>query len=179
MGQTQVRLTQRGRAGMQFLGHLRGIASAGLRDRARTDFERDSDGQALQATAATMDAAPYRAWMKLVREASRVAARSDAYRFERFYQYMGGHEIFVRGICAVEECRKEIELARSEQSKAEQDEGTSLDLQPGLPEPRYFPVEWHTQPGGWDGYDLYGEVFQYAFGPNVFRYGGYAVVEPG
>lgn len=179
MGQTQVRLTQRGRAGMQFLGHLRGIASAGLRDRARTDFERDSDGQALQATAATMDAAPYRTWMKLVREASRVAARSDAYRFERFYQYMGGHEIFVRGICAVEECRKEIEQARSEQSKTEQDDGTSLDLLPGLPEPRYFPVEWHTQPGGWDGYDLYGEVFQYAFGPNVFRYGGYAVVEPG
>ena len=105
MGQTEVRLTQRGRAGMQFLGHLRGIASAELRDRAREDFARDSDAKALSMTARDMADAPYRDWMKLVRDASRVAERSDAYRFERFYQYVGGHEIFVRGICAVEECR--------------------------------------------------------------------------
>jgi ubiquinone/menaquinone biosynthesis C-methylase UbiE len=177
MGQTQVKLTQRGRAGMQFLGHLRGIASSDLRDRAREDFEQDSDGQALSATAASMPDASYRDWMKVVRDASHVAERSDAYRFERFYQYVGGHEIFSRGICAIEECRDEIERARAEESG--DSDGTTLDLQPGLPEPRYFPIEWHTQPGGWDGYDLYGEMFQYAFGPNVFRYGGYAVVETG
>lgn len=177
MGQTQVRLTQRGRAGMQFLGHLRGIASAGLRDRARADFAQDPDAKALSATARAMEDAPYRDWMKLVRDASRVAERSDAFKFERFYQYVGGHEIFVRGICAVEECRAEIEQARAEETH--NDDRTSLDLLPGLPEPKYFPVEWHTQPGSWDGYDLYGEVFQYAFGPNVFRYGGYAVVETG
>ena len=177
MEQPQIRLKQRGRAGMQFLGHLRGIASDGLRARAREDFERDSDARSLSTQAKSMSDAPYRAWMKLVREASRVAERSDAYRFERFYQYTGGHEIFTRGICAVEECRAEIEAVRAADTK--EDGRTSLDLLPDLPKPRYYPVEWHTQPGGWDGYDLYGEMFQYAFGPNVFRYGGYSVVESG
>ncbi|MEQ8248587.1 MAG: class I SAM-dependent methyltransferase [Alphaproteobacteria bacterium] len=131
----------------------------------------------MSTRAKSMPDASYRAWMKLVRDASRVAERSDAYRFERFYQYVGGHEIFIRGICAVEECRSEIEAVRA--ADTDNDGRTSLDLLPDLPKPRYYPVEWHTQPGGWDGYDLYGEMFQYAFGPNVFRYGGYAVVESG
>ncbi len=175
---TDVRLTQRGRAGMQFLGHLRGISSSNIRDLARSAFEADPDGRRLAEAARALPATDTRGWMRVVRDASKVAQRSDAYRFERFYQFVGGHEIFVRGICATEECREAI--ARKNESDTAKDDGTTLDLREGLPQPRYFPaVEWHTQPGGWDGYDLYGEMFQYAFGPYVFRYGGYAVVESG
>jgi AraC family transcriptional regulator of adaptative response / DNA-3-methyladenine glycosylase II len=31
-------------------------------------------------------------------------------------------------------------------------------------------------PGGWDGFDLYGAMFSYVVGPNIFKYGGYAAV---
>lgn len=178
MTDSNVVLSQRGRAGMQFLGHLRGIASGHLRDLARDAFSRDPVGNALEVEARELAVDDIHGWMRVVRDASKVAKRSDAHRFERFYQYVGGHEIFARGICATEECRGEIERQRSRLEEV--DDGTFLELADGIEVPRYASeVEFHTQPGGWDGYDLYGEMFQYAFGPNVFRYGGYAVVESG
>nr|WP_246543836.1 class I SAM-dependent methyltransferase [Novosphingobium profundi] len=53
----------------------------------------------------------------------------------------------------------------------------SLTLDEGLEIPRYYArVEWHLEPGGWDGYDLYGALFAFGVGPYVFSKGGYAAV---
>ena len=176
---SDVRLTQRGRAGMQFLGQLRGVASAHLRDIARADFAATPPALARVADAAADPAAAPRDWVKRVRQAQRVADQSAAYRFERFYQHFGGTEIFVRGICAIEECRDQIRADDEQTVAAFPDDGTTLELDPALVSPDYVDVEWHTQPGGWDGFDLYGPMFQHCFAPHVFRFGGYAVIETG
>jgi ubiquinone/menaquinone biosynthesis C-methylase UbiE len=43
----------------------------------------------------------------------------------------------------------------------------------------YDGVEWHLEPGGWDGYDLQGPMFMAGIGPYVFSRGGYAAVDAG
>ncbi|MBM3505537.1 MAG: class I SAM-dependent methyltransferase, partial [Alphaproteobacteria bacterium] len=168
-----VRLTQRARAGMQFLGMLRAIASSDLRDQAREEFFANERAAPLVEATRREPDAPVSTWMKRVRQASFVAGESEAYRHERFYQGVGGREIFVRGICAIEECRDQLAKA------APPDTGSRLDLDPTVVPPGFWHTEWHTMPGGWDGYDLYGPMFQHVITPHVFRYGGYAVVETG
>jgi SAM-dependent methyltransferase len=41
----------------------------------------------------------------------------------------------------------------------------------------YDGVEWHLEPGGWDGYDLAMPMFAAGVGPYVFSLGGYAAVD--
>jgi ubiquinone/menaquinone biosynthesis C-methylase UbiE len=158
---------------MQFLGMLRAIASRDLRDIARRDFENNPAARPLIDEAKQAPNSPVSAWMKRVRQASHVAGESEAYRFERFYQGVGGREIFVRGICAIEECRDQLKPT------AAPPESPRLQLDATIEAPRFWHTEWHTMPGGWDGYDLYGPMFQHIFGAHVFPYGGYAVVESG
>ena len=56
----------------------------------------------------------------------------------------------------------------------------TVELDPDLKMPDYYDgVEWHLEPGGWDGYDLYGPVFAFGIGPRVFRHGGFAAVGAG
>ena len=38
-------------------------------------------------------------------------------------------------------------------------------------------VEWHLEPGGWDGYDMAQPMFMAGIGPYVFAHGGYAAVD--
>jgi SAM-dependent methyltransferase len=60
------------------------------------------------------------------------------------------------------------------------DDPERLQLDPELVPPLYQSrTEWHLEPGGWDGYDLYGPLFAFAVGPHVFRHGGYAAVGAG
>src|SRR3546814_10102868 len=56
----------------------------------------------------------------------------------------------------------------------------SVELDPAIEAPAYHAqTEWHLEPGGWDGYDLYGPLFAFAVGPHVSRHGGYAAVGAG
>lgn len=116
-------------------------------------------------------------WRERLQRSREIAERLSSYRFERFNQRYVAEEVFNRAIPAVEEFREKFE-----QFFQLPDGPTigSLELDPGIKFPSYYDrVEWHLEPGGWDGYDLYGAVLAFAIGPHVFRHGGYAAVEVG
>ena len=84
-------------------------------------------------------------------------------------------ENFNFGIPAIEERREQFQAVMN--SPVARTAGGDLELNPGLEIPKYYrDVEWHLEPGGWDGWDLYGALFAYAVGPHVFSRGGYAAV---
>ncbi len=167
-------LSQRGRAGLQFLGSLQPYSSSRIRGIAKSEFESDSEGaDIISQHEAGGSNEP---WSERIARAKAVAARSTAYKHERFYQRYVAEENFVRAIPAVEEKRSEFEemLAKREFT----DCGESLELDESIPIPEYYDgVEWHLQPGGWDGYDLSGPMYMAGVVPYVFRRGGYAAVE--
>jgi SAM-dependent methyltransferase len=168
---SQLALAQRGRAALEGLGALQRHSSSAIRARARAQFERS---EVPSPPALDADRAAWRGWLQ---EARAIAERSSAYRIERFHQRFVAEEIFNRAIPAVEDRRalfeKFFELPQGERLG-------SLELEPGLECPKYYEhIEWHLEPGGWDGYDLYGAVLAFALGPHVFRHGGYAAVEVG
>jgi SAM-dependent methyltransferase len=167
----QVSLAQRGRAALEGLGSLQRHAASAIRARARFEFEQ---AEIPPTPSLDADRAAWRAWLG---EARGIAERSGAYRIERFHQRFVAEEIFNRAIPAVEDRRalfeQFFELPVAERLG-------SLELDPNLTSPPYYgQIEWHLEPGGWDGYDLYGAVLAFALGPHVFRHGGYAAVEVG
>ncbi len=165
-----VNLSQRGRAGLQFLGSLQHFSSSTLRPMARTDFESDPDGAALMAQPSSVEDQ-----RKRIADARAVAERSLKYRQERFYQGYVARENFLRAIPAVEERRAAFEAQRS---SVPSDAVATLDLDPNVVAPDYYRgVSWHCAPGGWDGYDLAGHAIAQGVGRYVFSRGGYAAVE--
>jgi SAM-dependent methyltransferase len=167
----QLALSQRGRAALEGLGSLQRHAASVIRARARQDFE---NLKVPSPPAGEADRQIWRAWL---REARALAERSAAYRLERFHQRFVAEEIFNRAIPAVEDRRAYFEKFFELPDRPQLG---SLELDPALDLPRYYRhVEWHLEPGGWDGYDLYGAVLAFALGPHVFRHGGYAAVEVG
>ena len=164
-------LDQRGRAGMGFLGSLQVFSSGELLSQAREDFAAEADSAALQKEfASTGDQA---VWQQRVERAREVANRSNAFRFNRFYQRYVAEENWVRSLIAVE--RKRDTLAPVFGKRPQPNERLILD--PGLSIPEYFEgVEWHLEPGGWDGYDLTSAMFVLGIFPYVFSRGGYAAV---
>lgn len=169
-------LSQRGRAGVEFLGAVQTFSSGSVRSKAREDFESDPDGQEMMS-----------AWRRggqnepvadLVQRASSIARRYSTYRLERFLQRYVAEEVYLRGVPAVEEKREQFEELISEVFP--QSGLGSLELDESVEVPEYYDgVEWHLEPGGWDGYDLYGPFFTYVAGPYIFKHGGYAAVEQG
>src|SRR3546814_6718480 len=88
------------------------------------------------------------------------------FRLERFLQRHVAEENFNRGIPAVEERRAMFAGFIA----ADREAVGSLELDPAIEAPAYHAqTEWHLEPGGWDGYDLYGPLFAFAVGPHVFR----------
>lgn len=169
-----VTLSQRGRAGMEFLGSLQSFSSSALRAEARAAFAADPDGARLLREGPP---GANEGWEGRIERAREVAERSIAYRFERLSQRFVAEEVYLRGIPAVEERRTVFEAWAGDLGP---DVGGSLELDPSVKEPDYYAgVEWHLEPGGWDGYDLYGPFFAFVAGPAVFRHGGYAAVEAG
>lgn len=166
-------LSQRGRAGLEALGALQACSASRIRNLARQQFEDSPEARALLADESRPDGAS--AWRQWLRSLRRIAWRSPAYRMERFHQRYVAEENFNRAIPAVEERRAEFEaLFRL----PDDPKISSLELDPSVEMPKYYDkVEWHLEPGGWDGYDLYGAVLAFALGPHVFRRGGYAAVE--
>lgn len=168
-------LSQRGRSSMEFLGAVQTFSSGRLRGVVRKEFSGNADAQRLLAAndrdGANRDIEQY------VADAGRVARQMPTFRMERFLQRYVAEEVYLKGIPAVEENRDDFErFATLPQSPTM----GSIELDDSVPLPDYYEgVEWHLEPGGWDGYDLYGPFFTYVAGPYVFKHGGYAAVEQG
>ena len=168
-------LSQRGRSGLQFLGSLQTYASSRIRNKAKTDFEKDSEGAEIIADSNQKNIG--NSWNEKIDKARKVAEKSIAYKQERFYQRYVAEENFVRAIPAIEERRLEAEAVVNRKFL---DCGGSLELNPNIKIPKYYEgVEWHLEPGGWDSYDLAGPMFMAGIVPYVFSKGGYAAVEVG
>lgn len=168
-------LSQRGRASLDVLGSIQKTSSTVLRQRAREHFEAHPVGEDLTRT--HRPDLPTPALTERLEQAKQVAQADPTYRLERFLQRYVAEENFVRGVRAIEEKRAEfVDYLDGPLPDA----GAKLELNPDLPMPDYFDgVEWHLEPGGWDGYDLYGPVIGSGVGPRVFVHGGYAAVGPG
>lgn len=154
---------------------LRYVSSSDLRRLAAADFAADPDAQRLEAERARGALSPA-AWRDLLDRAAAVAGRSPAYRYERFYQYVGGQELFTRAIPAMEGCREWAERWLTEAKRSADPRRLELDSDIEIPD--WYRVEWHGLPGGWDGYDLTGPMFAALIAPIAFRLGGYAAIEP-
>ncbi|HLU92462.1 MAG TPA: class I SAM-dependent methyltransferase [Pedomonas sp.] len=171
-----VGLTQHGRAGMQMLGSIQKFSSGTLRTRARENFYKTEAGKALAEEHDT-GSQDREAILQRLKKAKEIAYNDPMFRLERFFQRYVAEDNFNRGIPAIEERREQFEgFAKTLPEKPV----GSLELAPELEAPAYHArTEWHLEPGGWDGYDLYGPLFAFAVGPHVFRHGGYAAVGAG
>ena len=168
-------LSQRGRASLEILGAMQKFSSSLYRAAARDRFEASAEGAAITREHAA-DRAGVQADERIGR-AKAVAQSDSAFRLERFIQRYVAEENFNRGIVAVEERRAQFEKLLSTPLP---DAGGSLTLAEGIAGPDYYKkTDWHLEPGGWDGYDLYGPVIAYGIAPLVFRHGGYAAVGVG
>ena len=168
-------LSQHGRASMEFLGSAQVFSSGMLRDRAQSLFEADPEAARLAAEhAANGDDGQMRARLNAARA---IADAIPEFRLERFLQRWVAEEVFSTGIAAIEERRDRFEPFVN--APLQRSAGGTLELDPALEEPKYWQVEWHLEPGGWDGYDLSGPLFAFAVGPLVFARGGFAAVATG
>jgi SAM-dependent methyltransferase len=168
-------LTQHGRAGLEILGSMQKFSSSALRERARATFRASPEGARLGEEHQS-DQSPGAVRGRVAR--ARVQTDSDpVHRLERFVQRYVAEENFHRGIPAIEERRAHFQTFVASAPNAPI--GT-LELDPTLDKPKYYDAtEWHLEPGGWDGYDLYGPLFGFGVGPLVFKHGGYAAVGVG
>jgi len=167
-------LTQRGRASMEILGDIQKFAAGNLRPAARAQFDADPATKPLSADhKADTQGAEGRGRIAAARA---IADQKPMFRLERFLQRYVAEEVYSSGIAAVEERRAEIEAFQS--APLPTSAGGTLELTNQIP-PRYWDTEWHLEPGGWDGYDLYGAMFAFAVGPYIFSKGGYAAVGVG
>jgi len=170
-----VGLNQRGRAGLQVLGAMQAFTSSAFRPKAKANFYANPEGRALSD--AWADSQTPRDVRRRVSEAVALADRDPIYRMERFVQRYVAEENFTRGIPAIEERRAQLEAIKPPPTKPA---GGTLKLDPILKPPKYYAgTEWHLEPGGWDGYDLYGPMFGLGVLPYVFSKGGFAAVPVG
>jgi SAM-dependent methyltransferase len=168
-------LTQHGRASYEFLGALQMFSSGQIRPRARNAFGADPGAQALIADhAADKDGSGAR---ERIAQARAIADDLPLFRLERFFQRYVAEEIYSVGIPAIEERRAAFEGFFA--APIENTAGGTLELKPVAIPKYYEAVDWHLEPGGWDGYDLYGALFAFGAGPLVFSKGGYAAVGVG
>jgi SAM-dependent methyltransferase len=162
---------QRNRAETELLGGILKYSSGVMRPVARDNFRSAPEGQALEKEFQSPDSEAK--MPELVKRAVDLAQSDKFYRLERFCQRLVAEEVMNKNILHAEEKRAEIE-ARA--ALPVQGSGGTLELDPDLKMPAYFEgVEWHLQPGGWDGYDLYGKSANMAF-MNIYKYAGFAAV---
>ena len=167
-------LTQRGRASMEILGSIQQFSSGKIRPAARAEFEADPATAPLAADHKA-DTEGRTARPRIAR-ARALADQKPLFRLERFFQRWVAEEVFGSGIPAIEERRQQVQAFLA--APLPQSAGGTLDITNQTP-PRYWETEWHLEPGGWDGYDLYNPMFAFAVGPYIFSKGGYAAVGVG
>ncbi len=168
-----ISIEQRGRAGLQFLGSLQQWSGSELRDQAEADFAAQPETASLTQEF-TSDVRPH-IWQERIRRARDVAERSKAYRFNRFFQRWVAEQNFIRAIPAIERRRTTWEDLLASKPAGDP---SRLVLDPTLKMPDWYDgIEWHLEPGGWDGYDLAMPMFAAGIGPHVFSLGGFAAVD--
>ena len=166
-------MDQQARAGLQFLGSLQVFSSGPLLEQARKDFSEQPEAEALEAEFS--QSGEQEDWAKRVESAKQVADRCTTFRFNRLYQRYVAEENWVRSLKGVER-KRDAFAAAFPPVQAPQD-ADRLKLDPSLAIPEYYDgVEWHLQPGGWDGYDLTAPMAVAGILPYVFSRGGYAAV---
>ncbi len=162
---------QRDRTSQEVLQSLLRFSSSTLRTAAAERFEATDEGRSL-AKEFAMPGAEER-MPDLVDRAVALAESEGIYRLERFFQRYVAEEIMARRIVFAEAARGDVLARRDAPRKSA---GGTCRLDPDLEPPGYFKdVEYHLQPGGLDGYDLYKAPMA---GPpvNVYKYGGFAAV---
>lgn len=171
-------LSQRGRAGMEILGSMQKCSSGPIRSYASEKFFANPVAAKLNEEHVADKKPAKEDLRRRLAEAKAICENDSIYRLERFVQRYVAEENYNRGIPAIEERRSMFEaFVNSEATPAE---GSTLDLELDAEEPKYWSAtEWHLEPGGWEGYDLYAAVFAFAIGPKVFAHGGYAAVGVG
>ncbi len=167
-----VRPSQRARAGSELLaGYIR-FSSGVIRERARENFRASPEGQ--QLAEEHKEPCDEQTMMDRVLRAKALCERDHFYLLERFVQRWVAEEMMARSIVTAEERRDQI---LENETLPTNSAGATLELDPDLEMPDYYDgVEYHLQPGGFDGYDLYGK------GPPImttFKYGGIAAVPSG
>ncbi|MDF1679038.1 class I SAM-dependent methyltransferase [Ponticaulis sp.] len=168
-------LTQRGRSGLQILGSIQRYSAGSLRKVAADTFAENEEAKALSAEHEADKNPDKKALRQRIARAREICESDPNYRMERFLQRYVAEENFNRGIPAIEERREQFEKFVTE--KVEPVEGSELTMAAEPPAPKYWTdVDWHLEPGGWDGYDLYGPLFAFGLGPLIFKFGGYAAV---
>ena len=169
-----VPLDQRGRAGLQFLGSLQVFVSGDLLEQVRDEFAEQPEVPEL--TQSFKEPGTDAQWHQRVDASRALAERSTTYRFNRLYERYIAEENWVRGLTAIERKRAAFEAKARADDTVKRNE--RLILNPDLPVPDYHQgVEWHLQPGGWEGYDLAGPMWSAAIMPHVYSRGGNAAVE--
>lgn len=167
-------LSQRGRSSLEILGAIQKFSSSHLRQKAREQFESKKELQSLSSQhGKDCDRDAVKANVTAARD---IAYTIPAFRLERFSQAYVALQIFARGIPAVEERREQFEKFMDDNSEISD---VPLEFDDSAARPKYYDIEWHLEPDGWDGYDLYGPVFAFAVGPLVFKHGGYAALNVG
>lgn len=171
-------VSQRGRSGMEILGSMQKYASDVLRRHAAETFFSNEEAAELNK-AHIADKKPEKSELRKRIAAAKEICESDSiYRLERLVQRYVAEENYNRGIPAIEERREMFEPFVN--SAATPAEGATIKLDPEYDAPKYWSAtEWHLEPGGWEGYDLYPAVFAFTIGPKVFSLGGYAAVGVG
>ena len=166
-------ISQRHRAGLQFLGSLQHFSSSHIRDIAREQFAASEKGREFArsrgqaGTARPVENArgkpARRRWIALPTSTRGFISATWPKRIscERFRPW-----------------RKNARNALRSSAREPEYQGGSLELDDSVPIPKYYEgVEWHLEPGGWDGYDLATPMFMAGVAPHVFSRGGYAAVE--
>lgn len=157
------------RAGLEFVGSLQRFSSSVLRNEAAEDLAAMAGPDIVETPIGDRD--PDAA----LAEVHALIEHSPAARFERFYQRFVAEQVYDRSIPATEEQRPAAEAMLA--APVDTSQAGRLILDPDMPVPDYFDgVEWHLQPGGWDGYDLSIPMFMAGVVPYVFKHGGYAAV---
>jgi SAM-dependent methyltransferase len=159
------------RASAETMLSLLKYSSGVIREKARENFRAAPEGQELAEAFQAPDAEAK--MPELVARSKTLAERDHFYRLERFFQRLVAEDGMNRGIIQKEARRDLIEDAWAQPRNSA---GGTLELDPDLRMPEYFDgVEYHLQPGGWDGYDLYARP---GMGPHVpvYKHGGFAAV---
>ncbi|SDT36668.1 class I SAM-dependent methyltransferase [Actinoplanes derwentensis] len=158
----EVKLDQRSRAALQFLGSTQSFAGGTLQPIAARQYE--------QAVPEPPDTLAGR------RESvSEALDNSGAWRVDRLLTRWVAEEVYVRALPAVERLRPEAQAWLADVDEAP---GT-LTLDPGLVPPSYWDSGFHLTPGGWDGHDLMGLTIHELVYSYVLTPGGVGAVKTG
>lgn len=157
----QLRLEQRDRASLSFLGLVQGFAGGVLQPHAARTY----------AGAVPEPPLDLPSRRQSVNEA---LADSAAWHFDRFLSRWVAEEIYVRALPAVERQRTAVETWLDVPDAP----GTLL-LDSELDPPAYWVPGVHLAPGGWDGHDLMGAAIHDLVYPYVLAPGGVGAVRTG